>query len=152
MFGDFIDRIYPIELEIKETTYTDRSASYLDLHLGIDSVRRNITTNKMISIFPEAFQKHLHTKYISHSWYDIPELVVAIRISLIDDCCNQGSYWTKRSYSLSWSHHFDSFTIGTMTWLIVMKYMCHKWPRICSTCRKHFLILSSFMTYHRVRN
>jgi hypothetical protein len=67
MFGDFIDRIYPIELEIKETTYTDRSASYLDLHLGIDSVRRNITTNKMISIFPEAFQKHLHTKYISHS-------------------------------------------------------------------------------------
>ena len=28
--------------------------------------------------------------------------------------------------------------------------MCHKWPRICSTCRQHFSILSSFMTYHRV--
>ena len=26
-FGDFVDRIYPIELEIKDTTYTDRSAS-----------------------------------------------------------------------------------------------------------------------------
>ena len=36
-FGDFVDRIYPIELEIKETTETDRSASYLDLHLKIDS-------------------------------------------------------------------------------------------------------------------
>ena len=24
------------------------------------------------------------------------------------------------------------------------------WPRICSTCRKHFPVLSSFMTYHRV--
>jgi hypothetical protein len=24
-FGDFVDRIYPIELEIKNTTYTDRS-------------------------------------------------------------------------------------------------------------------------------
>jgi hypothetical protein len=35
-FGDFVDRIYPIELEIKDTTYTDRSASYLDLHLEID--------------------------------------------------------------------------------------------------------------------
>ena len=35
-FGDFIDPIYPIELEIKETTNTDRSASYLDLHLAID--------------------------------------------------------------------------------------------------------------------
>ena len=36
-FGDFVDRIYPIELEIKDTTDTDRSASYFDLHLEIDS-------------------------------------------------------------------------------------------------------------------
>ena len=39
-FGDFVDRIYPIELEIKDTTDTDRSASYLDLHLKIDSEGR----------------------------------------------------------------------------------------------------------------
>jgi hypothetical protein len=32
-----------------------------------------------------------------------------------------------------------------MTWLTVMEYLCHKWPRICSTCRKHFPVLSSFM-------
>jgi hypothetical protein len=37
-----------------------------------------------------------------------------------------------------------------MSWLTVMKYRCHKWPRIYSTCRKHFSVLSSFMTYHRV--
>jgi hypothetical protein len=30
-----------------------------------------------------------------------------------------------------------------------MEYLCHKWPHICSTCRKHFPILSPFMTYHR---
>ena len=30
-FGDFVDRIYPIELEIKDTTDTDRSASYQTL-------------------------------------------------------------------------------------------------------------------------
>jgi hypothetical protein len=36
-FGDFVDRIYPIELEIKDTTDTDRVASYLDLHIEIDS-------------------------------------------------------------------------------------------------------------------
>jgi hypothetical protein len=35
-FGDFVDRIYPIELEIKDTTDTDRSASYLDIHFEID--------------------------------------------------------------------------------------------------------------------
>jgi len=39
-FGDFVDRRYPIELEIKVTTDTDISASYFDLHLEIDSERR----------------------------------------------------------------------------------------------------------------
>jgi hypothetical protein len=36
-FGYFVDHIYSIELEIKDTTDTYRSASYLDLHLEIDS-------------------------------------------------------------------------------------------------------------------
>jgi hypothetical protein len=39
-FGDFVDLIYPIELAIKDTTDTDRSASYLDIHLEIDSEGR----------------------------------------------------------------------------------------------------------------
>jgi hypothetical protein len=34
-----------------------------------------------------------------------------------------------------------------MPWLIAMEYLCHKWPRICSTCRKHFPVISSFMTH-----
>jgi hypothetical protein len=34
-FGDFVNRIYPIELEVKVTTDTTSSASYLDLHLNI---------------------------------------------------------------------------------------------------------------------
>ena len=44
------------------------------------------------------------------------------------------------SYWLRWSHRFESFTATTMTWLTV--YLCHKWPRICSTCRKHNHVLS----------
>jgi hypothetical protein len=36
-FGDFVDRIIPIELEIKDITNTDRSDSYLDLNLEIGS-------------------------------------------------------------------------------------------------------------------
>jgi hypothetical protein len=39
---------------------------------------------------------------------------------------------------VSWSHHFESFTVATMTWLTATEYLRHKWPRICSTCRKHF--------------
>ena len=33
-FGDFVDCIYPIELEIKDAIDTDRSPSYFDLLLG----------------------------------------------------------------------------------------------------------------------
>ena len=36
-FGDFVDAIYPEELEIKDTTDADNQASYLDLSLKFDS-------------------------------------------------------------------------------------------------------------------
>ena len=39
-FCDFVDRIYHIELEIKDTTDTDRSASCFDLYLNIDNEGR----------------------------------------------------------------------------------------------------------------
>jgi hypothetical protein len=85
--------IYPIELEIKDITDTDRSASYFDLHLEIDSegrLRTKLYDKKrwfQFSLCELSIDKHLHMEYISLSWYDIPELVVAIRISLIEGCC-----------------------------------------------------------------
>jgi hypothetical protein len=50
----------------------------------------------------------------------------------------------KASYRKFYGRHHD----------LVDRYgiLCHNWPRICSTCRKHFPVLSSFMTYHRVCN
>jgi hypothetical protein len=39
-FGHFLDRIYPIELAIKDTTDTDRSAPYLLLRVESDSEGR----------------------------------------------------------------------------------------------------------------
>ena len=98
-FGDFVDCIYPIELEIKDTTDAYRSASYLDLHLTIDS-EGLLRTKEMISIFPlwtfhccvAIFQQQLHMDYASLSWFDITELVVPIRFSLIEGCCLQENY------------------------------------------------------------
>jgi len=49
-FGDFADRIYPIELEIKDTRDTERSASYLGLHLEIGSEER-LRTNLYDKIY-----------------------------------------------------------------------------------------------------
>ena len=73
-FGDFVDRIYPIE--IKNTTDTDRSASYLDLHREIDSEGRlrtklydkrdyfNFLIVNIPFIYETTFQQHLHMEYI----------------------------------------------------------------------------------------
>jgi hypothetical protein len=30
-------------------------------------------------------------------------------------------------------HHLESCTVATTTWLTAKAYLCHKWPRICST-------------------
>jgi hypothetical protein len=57
---DFVDRIYPIELEIKDTTYTDRSASYLDLHLEIDSIIKFAI--KDLSILMSFFEGHVKSR------------------------------------------------------------------------------------------
>jgi hypothetical protein len=54
-FGDFVDRIYPIELEIKDTIDIDKSVSYLYLHLEINSdgrLRTQLYDKEMLSILP----------------------------------------------------------------------------------------------------
>jgi hypothetical protein len=97
-FGDFVDCIYPIEPEIKDTTDSDRSASYLDLHLEIDSegrLRTKLYDTRDDFNFPivnfrfvcsNILSAPAYGVYISHL-IDIPELVAAIIISLIEGCC-----------------------------------------------------------------
>ena len=83
----------------------------------------NIQSNTSFWIYTRIWSIYIYI-YMSLSWYDIPKLVVPIRISLIEGYCHQGSYWTKDSYWLSWSHHFESFTVATMTWLTVIWNNC----------------------------
>ena len=47
---------------------------------------------------------------------------------------------------------FEILVVATMTSLTAMEYMCHNGRRICSSCGKHFPVLSSFMTDYRVCN
>ena len=76
-FCDFVYRIYPIELEIKDSIDTAMFASYLDIYLAIDSedkvrTERNSTTKEIISSFPlrichlyvAPFQQPVHMEYI----------------------------------------------------------------------------------------
>jgi hypothetical protein len=84
--------------EIKDTTDADRSASYLDLHLEIDSEGRlraklydkrddfNFPIVKFPLVCSNIPAAPAYGVYISHL-IDIPELVAPIRISLIEGCC-----------------------------------------------------------------
>jgi hypothetical protein len=47
---------------------------------------------------------------------------------------------------------FEILAVATMTSLTAMEYLCHNGRRICSSCGKHFPVLSSFMTDYRVCN
>jgi hypothetical protein len=54
-FGDYLHRIYPNELEVKDTTDTQKSASYLDPHLEIDnggSLKTNLYDKRDDFTFP----------------------------------------------------------------------------------------------------
>ena len=88
-FGNFVDRIYPIDLEIKHTTDTVMSALYFDLHLQIDNeglLRTKLYKKRDYLCFPivevhlcvATFQQHLHKEYISLNCNDITEDVVLI--------------------------------------------------------------------------
>jgi hypothetical protein len=71
-FYSYVDSIYPSELEIKDSTESSTSASYLDVLLNID-VELSCVTNEMISILQLATSHihvatshyHLHMVYMS---------------------------------------------------------------------------------------
>jgi hypothetical protein len=163
MFGDFVDRIYLIELEVKDTTDTDRSASYLDLHLKIDNegrLRTKLYDKRNDFNFPIVNSPFICSNIPAAPAYGV-YISQMIRYSracgyyqnfldrgwpLTRKVLNQGFLLVRLKSSLR------KLTVATMTWLTIMEYLCHKWPWICSTCRKHFPVLSSFTTSYRVCN
>ena len=47
------------------------------------------------------------------------------------------------SLGVSSSNKIESITVATITGLTVAKYLCYKWPRICSVCRNDKPVLFS---------
>ena len=141
--------IYSIELEIKYTTDTTRSASYIDIHLEMDSecrLRTNIfiiydridyLNFPIVNLYVASFLKHLHSQYIhvSLSHYDI--MTFFYRVLLL----------TRKL--LNKVLQVLSLRVTTMTWSTITEYLCHKWPRICSVCCNYNPVLYSFMINHR---
>ena len=91
-FARWIPSTYPPELEIKETTDSACSTSFLDLHLEYDPGGHLSTKiydkrddfNFKIIEWIATFQNHQHMAYISPNLYDTPGLVLILRICWLD--------------------------------------------------------------------
>ena len=59
----------------------------------------------------------LYRQWLPTMRYDIIEIVVPIRISLIEGCCQQGSYWIKVSYTISEIEVITSNVVRFPPWL-----------------------------------
>ena len=135
------------------------SASYLDLHLDIDSEGRlsmklygkRDDFNFPIVNFPficsnipaaPVYGVYIYQLIACGSYQDF----LGRRLLLTRKLLTQRFLLVKLK---SWLRIF----YGHHHYLVdAMEYLCYKWPQICSTCRKHFPVLSSFTTYHWVCN
>ena len=162
-FGDFVDRIYPIEFEIKDTTDTDRSTSYLDLHLEIDSegrLRMKLYDKRDDFNFPIVNFPFICNNIPAASAYGV-YISQLIRYSR---ACGSYQDFLDRELLLTRKLLNQGFLLVKLKSSLRTFYDCHhdlvdrygisvsQMTTICSTCREHFPILSLFMTYHRVCN
>ena len=157
---DFVDSFYFIELETKNTTDTATSASYPNLQIDIDIEGRLRTKvydkrdafNFPIVNFPiicsnipaaPAYGVYI-SQFIRYSWVcgssqDFHDRWLLITRKLL----TQGFLLVitlKDCWSSPWR------------WLTFTEYVYNELPRMCSTCRKHFPVLSSFVNYSRFVN
>ena len=84
-------------------------------------------------------------EYISLSWCNFPELCLLPGFHFYVFVDNKEA--TKPNI------HIDTYlgSLSFMNWCTFTEYLCLRWPRIRSFCLDYnHIILSSFMTYHRI--
>jgi hypothetical protein len=102
-FPEFLPLIYPPELEVKETTDTASSASFLDLYLEFDHSGQLSTKiydkrddfNFKIINFPNMCQLLLHMVFTSRNWFAMQGPVAIILISRNVIFIWETGYWTR---------------------------------------------------------
>ena len=123
-FAEYLEFIYPRELEIKETTETAASSSYLDVisTLTMESLLLGFTTNGMTSIFPLlTFHSLLH----QNPGHTLLPIFSSFRpMDMVGEACLPSNAYYPRTpdYTLysgvhvCWSEHSDSsFVYGFMS-------------------------------------
>jgi hypothetical protein len=119
--GDHLNRIYPNELEVKDTTDTQKCASYLDFHFEIDNGGKLKTKH---------YDKHddltvliVNFPFISSNIPASSAYVVYIQLLI-----RYSTAWTERN---CWRKSYSSEATFVITiWLTVTKYPYLKWQWI----------------------
>ena len=134
----------PREPEIKDTTDTVESASYLDIHLEINGKKNywpNFTTKGMffhaeLATFLSSVATslpHLRVQFLYHNSYVIPELAITTRTFCIALDVLQLGFWKRVMLWKGWGHHNRSCIVIMNSW-IVLVYPFAPWKLICSIC------------------
>ena len=136
-FENYLGQMYPVELEIKDTTESNTSASYLDLLLSIGrevifivpfmtNVTISISTSQIFRSWVAIFQPRPPMASLFRSLYGMPGL--APRMDVLS--------WGRRDFQISfsnmdtsrnaWNRHWGSFMVDTGVLSNNMTFPSHK--------------------------
>ena len=134
-FGDYLHRIYPKKLEVKDTIYTQMYASYLDLHFEIDNEERlktKIYDKRDYFTFPivnfpfissniPASPAYFHNSFVIIGLAHSTE-IFRTELSSWRKTCSQ-----KATLLLGGSHRYKICTAVITLWLPLTKYLKWQW-------------------------
>ena len=142
-----IHRIYPDELEIKDTCTTDtvKSVLYLDLHLKIDNKGKLLT--KLYDQRDDFSFRIANFLFISGNIPSAPVVLISQSHVMPELSVNMQTFCIVLDFLnmfiflQDWSHHYRSFMVIIMNSWILSVHPSASWKLICSTCHSfHFLL------------
>ena len=134
-FEKYLGQMYPVELEIKDTTESTTSASYLHLLLSIGRVGQlRSTTNEMISISTSQtfrswvviFNLRQPLVFLSLNLYDTPGLAPRMNVLFWGPGDFPVSYSNRDISQNDWNRHSVSFVVDTGILFSNMIYPSHE--------------------------
>ena len=136
-FENYLGQMYPVELDIKDTTESNISASYLDLLLSIGRDRQlhiSIYDKRddfhfHITIFPSwaaIFQPRPPMVSVFRSLYDMPGLAPRMDVLFRGRRDFQISFSDRDTSRNAWNRHWGSFMVDTGILSNNMKFPSHE--------------------------
>ena len=146
-FEHYLGQMYPAELEIKDTTESTTSASYLDLLL---SIGRDGQLHTSIYDKRDDFNWRQRMAFLSLNLYDTPGLAPRMNVLFWGPGYFPVSYSNRDTSWNAWNHHSGSFMVDTGVLFSNMKYPPHEFHDLDTELDLHRLWVVSMEHLQRV--